>query len=179
MHGGTHTATEAARVPVPIGRLEAVSLGIVADRGASRIESESREPAVTEGPQVGRRGIRESALRVVAHMRALTQLEKALAQSELKRKGATAGAGAGIAVAAVVFMLFAIGFGLATAAAALALVVDWWLALLIVFALLVLLVLVLLLVSRNLFRAGTPLKPEQAIEESRLTRQVLRGGSAR
>jgi hypothetical protein len=135
-------------------------------------------PRVTEEPQAGRQGIRGSATRVVSHMRALAQLERALAQSELRRKGATAGAGAGVAVAAGIFMLFALGFGLATAAAALALVVDWWLALLIVFAVLVLLVLVLVLVARNLFRASAPLKPEQAIEEARLTKQVLRGGRA-
>jgi membrane protein implicated in regulation of membrane protease activity len=69
-------------------------------------------------------------------------------------------------------------FGLAAAAAALALVVDWWLALLIVFVALFVLVLVLVLVSRSLFRRGTPLMPEQAIEEARLTRQVMRGTRA-
>ena len=135
-------------------------------------------PGVTERPRTGRQGIRGSATQVVSHMRALAQLEKALAQSELRRKGATAGAGAGIAVAAGVLVLFALGFGLAAAAAALALVVDWWLALLIVFAVLVLVVLVLALVARSLFRASTPLKPEQAIEEARLTKQVLRSGRA-
>jgi hypothetical protein len=135
-------------------------------------------PEVTERPQTGRQGIRGSAMRVASHMRALAQLERALAQSELKRKGATAGAGAGVAVAAGVLALFAIGFGLATAAAALALVVDWWLALLIVFAVLLLIVLGLVLFARSLFRASAPLKPEQAIEEARLTKQVLRGSRA-
>jgi hypothetical protein len=109
---------------------------------------------------------------------ALARLEKELARSELERKGATVGAGAGVAVAAGVLLLFAVGFGLAAAAAALALAVDWWLALLIVFVVLLLLVVLLALVSRSLFRSGTPLKPEQAIEEARLTKQVLRGSRA-
>ncbi len=59
-----------------------------------RVEREVRAgglfmPGVTERPQTGRQGIRGSATRVVSHMRTLAQLEKALAQSELRRKGAT------------------------------------------------------------------------------------------
>ena len=60
-------------------------------------------------------------------------------------------------------------------AAALALLVDWWLALLIVFVFLILLVVGLAFASRSLFRAGTPLKPEQAIEEALATKEALRG----
>jgi hypothetical protein len=32
--------------------------------------------------------------------------------------------------------------------------------------------------SRSLFRSAAPLKPTQAIEEARVTRDVLRGGRA-
>lgn len=124
------------------------------------------------------RGIRASAKRVVTHVSSLARLERELARYELERKGMMVGAAAGVAVAAGVFMLYAVGFGLAAAAAALALVVDWWLALLIVFGALLLLILVLSLVSLSLFRRGTPLTPEQAIEEARLTKQVLRGTRA-
>jgi len=120
------------------------------------------------------REIRASERRVVAHASALARLEWELARSKLERKGATVGPGAGVAVAAGVLALFAVGFVLAAAAAALALVVDWWLALLIMFGVLVLLVVVLALASRSLFRSGTPLMPEQAIEETRLTKHVLR-----
>jgi len=127
-------------------------------------------------PRAG--GIRASAARVVAHLRALAQLEKELARAELERKGATIGAGVGLAIAAGVLALYAVGFGLATLAAVLALAVDWWLALLIVFLVLVLLVVGLAFAARSLLRAGTPLKPEQAIEEARLTKQVLRGDRA-
>jgi Flp pilus assembly protein TadB len=129
-------------------------------------------------PGARRRGIRASAQRVVAHLRALLQLERELARAEMQRKGAKLGAGAGVAVAAGLLVPFAVGFGLAALAAGLALVVDWWLSLLIVFALLVVVVLVLVLVARFLFRRGTPLKPEQAIEELQLTKQTLRGSRA-
>lgn len=138
---------------------------------------------VTEGPEpinglAPARGIRASGRRVVAHARAIVQLEQELAQSELQRKGTTVGAGAGVGVAAGVLAVFAIGFGLATLAAALALVVDWWLALLIVFVLLIILVVVLALVARMLFQRGMPLSPEQAIAEARLSAQMLKENRA-
>jgi predicted Co/Zn/Cd cation transporter (cation efflux family) len=119
-------------------------------------------------------GIVGSARRVFAHGAALLRLERELAKAEMQRKAGTLGAGVFTALAAALFALFAIGFGLATLAAVLALVVDWWLALLIVFVLLVLVVVGLAFASRSLFRAGTPLKPEQAIEEAQLTKERLR-----
>ena len=121
------------------------------------------------------RGIRASVRRVVAHATALVRLERELVRSELERKGTSLGAGVGVGIAAGLVALYALGFGLAALAAALALLVDWWLALLIVFLLLVALVVVLVLVARILVRKGTPLAPEQAIEEARLTKDVLRG----
>jgi len=123
-------------------------------------------------------GIVDSAKRVVAHFRSLAQLEKELARYELQQKGATFAAGAGLVVAAILFVPFAIGFGLAAIAAALALVVDWWLALVIVFVALVVLVTILVLVARTLFKRATPLKPEQAIAELELTKQALRSTRA-
>jgi hypothetical protein len=131
-----------------------------------------------EGANARPRGIRASARRAVAHASSLVRLEKELARTELERKGGTLGAGAALALAAGIFTLYAVGFGLAAVAAALALLVDWWLALLIVFVALLLLVLALALASRSLLRAGTPVKPEQAIEEARLTKQALRGTRA-
>jgi Flp pilus assembly protein TadB len=122
------------------------------------------------------RGIRASIRRVVAHARSLSELQKELAALELKQKASSLGAGAALGVAAGIMALYAVGFGLATAAAALALVVDWWLALLIVFAVLVLLTVILGLVAKTMVKKGTPLAPEQAIEEARLTKQALRSG---
>lgn len=121
------------------------------------------------------RGLRASTQRVVAHVRALARLERELAQSELERKGGLLGGGVALALGAAVLSLYAVGFGLGALTAALALVVDWWLALLIVFLSLLALVAGLLLGSRHLLRAATPVKPLQAIEEARLTKEALRG----
>jgi uncharacterized membrane protein YqjE len=121
-------------------------------------------------------GIRASARRVVAHARALARLEKELARTELERKGGLAAGGVATAIAAGILAVFALAFGLATLTALLALLVDWWLALLIVFVLLVLAVVGLAFTSRSLFRSAGPLKPVQAIEEAQRTREVLKGG---
>lgn len=121
------------------------------------------------------RGLRASVKRVVGHLGSLARLQKELARVELQQKGAKLGAGVVLAVGAGVFAFFAVAFGLATAAAALALVLDWWLALLIVFGVLLLITTVLLLVAVRLLRKATPLAPQHAIEEARLTKQVLRG----
>jgi Na+/H+ antiporter NhaC len=120
------------------------------------------------------KGIRASVRRVVAHASSLSRLHKELAAVEMKRKAGMLGAGAGVGIAAAVTAFYATAFAFATIAAALALVVDWWLSLLIVFVILLLLTLILGLVARSLMRKGTPLAPEQAIEEARLTKQLLR-----
>lgn len=122
------------------------------------------------------RGIRASVRRVVAHARSISQLQKELATVELRQKASSLGAGAGLGIAAAVLGFYATAFAFATIAAALALVVDWWLALLIVFGVLGLLTLLLGLLAARMMKKGTPLVPEQAIEEARLTRQALRSG---
>jgi small-conductance mechanosensitive channel len=122
-----------------------------------------------------RRGIRISLARVVAHTRALVRLERELARAELERKGELVGGGVALALGAAILSVYAVGFGLAALATALALVVDWWLALLLVFLVLLVFVAGLALGSRRLLRAAAPMKPVQAIEEARLTKQALRG----
>jgi hypothetical protein len=130
--------------------------------------------AVTED-----RGIRASLQRVIRHAGALTQLQKELAREEMKRKGAALGAGTALAVAAGVILFFAVGLGIATAAAALAIVLDLWLALLILFGAFLFVAILLALIGIKMIKEGTPPVPEQALEEARLTRQVLKGGHAR
>ena len=125
------------------------------------------------------RGIRASARSAIAHAKSVGRLQKELATLELQQKAQKLGAGAVLGIAAAVIALYALGFALATAAAALALVVDWWLALLIVFAILLLLTVILGLLARRMMKKGTPLAPEQAIEEARLTKQAIRSGHAR
>jgi Putative Actinobacterial Holin-X, holin superfamily III len=130
--------------------------------------------AETKDEAAGRRGILASAKQVVVELATLARLERELARNELRQKGAALGAGAGVSVAAVLLLPFVIGFGLAAAAAALTLLVATWLALLIVFGLLLGLLVVLALVAVALFRRASPLKPEQAMDEARLTSQTLR-----
>jgi Putative Actinobacterial Holin-X, holin superfamily III len=121
------------------------------------------------------RGLRASLQRVIRHVQALTQLNKELARAEMKRKGAALGAGTALAIAAGVILFFAVGLGIAAAAAALAIVLDLWLALLILFGAFLFVAILLALVGIKLIKEGTPPLPEQALEEARLTRQVLRG----
>ena len=125
------------------------------------------------------RGIRSSLQRVIRHAQALAQLNKELARAEMKRKGAALGTGTALAIAGAVVLFFAVGLGIASAAAALAIVLDLWLALLILFGALLFVALVLALVGINMIKEGSPPVPEQALEEAKLTRQVLRGGHAR
>lgn len=134
--------------------------------------------SANETPQK-EKGIRASVRRVVGHARSIAQLEKELASVELKQKAASLGAGAGLGIAAAVAGFFATAFAFATIAAALALVLDWWLSLLIVFGVLFFLTLLFALLAVRFVKKGTPLAPEQAIEEALLTKQALRSGHAR
>jgi hypothetical protein len=120
------------------------------------------------------RGIRASVRQVVRHASTLMALQRELAKVEMSRKAGALGAGAGLGVAAAVVGVFALAFGLGTAVVALAIVLDLWLAFLIVFAALLLLTALLGLLAVSLLRKGTPLAPEQALEEARRTRMVLK-----
>jgi hypothetical protein len=120
------------------------------------------------------RGIRASARRVARHASALMALQRELAKLEMSRKAGALGAGVGLGVAAAVVGVFALAFGLGTAVVALAIVLDLWLAFLIVFAVLLLLTALLGLLAVRSLRKGTPLAPEQALDEARRTRMVLK-----
>ena len=121
-----------------------------------------------------RMGVAPAAKQVAEHASALARLEMELAGLELKGKVASLGLGAGLLVGAAFFGLLAVGFGLTTIAVALSLVLDLWLALLIVFGSLLVLVTILALVGLGLVRKGTPPVPEQAIQEAKLTTEVLK-----
>jgi len=121
-------------------------------------------------------GVGPAAKQVAEHASTLARLEVELALLEVKRKVAALGIGIGLSIGAAVLGLFALGFGLATAAAALAIVLDWWLALLIVFGGLALISTILLLVGLSAIRKGSPPVPEQAIHEAKLTTEAIRNG---
>lgn len=119
-------------------------------------------------------GTRRAASSVASHLRTLARLEQELARAELRRKGALTAGGIAAAIGAALLSFFVVAFGLATVVAALALVLDVWLALLIGFVALALVVAGLVAVAASLLRRRGPLKPEGAIEEARLTHDLLR-----
>jgi Putative Actinobacterial Holin-X, holin superfamily III len=125
--------------------------------------------SVDEKPGLGR------AAKLVADRAAsVGRLTAELAVAEVKKKLAALGVGVGLLVGAALVSVLAIGFALAAAAAALALVLSTWLAILVVAGALLALTGLLALVGVTLLRKGSPPLPERAIEEARLTAEVLR-----
>jgi len=122
----------------------------------------------------GNGGVRDAARQVADRTTAIARLELELAALELKKKAAALGAGIGLVVAAGVLAFFMVGFLFATIAAGLATFLPWWLALLIVTLALALIAVVCGLIARSRFAAATPPLPEQALEEARLTKAVLK-----
>jgi len=124
-----------------------------------------------------KRGLGAAARIVSERASSIVRLELQLAAAELKKKVASLGIGIALFVAAAFLGVFALGFAFATIAVALAIVLDTWLALLVVTAGLLVLAGVLVLLGLRKLRKGTPLVPEQAIEEAKLTSEALRNGS--
>ena len=119
-------------------------------------------------------GIRGAARRVSEHASAVVRLELELARLELQKKVTSIGIGIGLAVGAALVAFFMVAFLLATIAAGLATFLPTWLALLIVTLFLGLLAAALVLVGRSRIQQGSPLAPEQAIREAKLTSEALR-----
>ena len=90
---------------------------------------------------------------------------------------ASLGVGIALFVVAAFFGVFALGFAFATIAAALATFLATWLALLIVTGGLLVLAGLLVVLGLRKLRKNTPLVPEQAIEEAKLTSEALRNGN--
>ena len=124
-----------------------------------------------------KRGLGAAARIVSERASSIVRLELQLAAAELKKKVASLGIGIALFVVAAFLGLFALGFAFATIAVALAIVLDTWLALLIVTAGLLLVAGLLVVVGLRNLRKGTPLVPEQAIEEAKLTSEALRNGN--
>jgi Putative Actinobacterial Holin-X, holin superfamily III len=125
-------------------------------------------------------GVGATVREAATHASALARLEIELATLELKRKVAALGIGAGAAVGAALAGLFGLAFFLAAAGAALTLVLPVWAALLVMGgACLLLLAAPLGLVALRSIRRGAPPVPERAIEEARLTTEVVKGHARR
>lgn len=131
-----------------------------------------------ESPPVSadRPGVRGATKLVVERARSLVRLEIDLAVSEVKQKLATFGVGIGMFVGAALVAFFALAFTLATITAGLATAVPTWLALLIMTIALLLLVALLVALGRAAIQKATPLAPEQAIEEAKLTLEAVKNG---
>jgi Putative Actinobacterial Holin-X, holin superfamily III len=115
-----------------------------------------------------------AAKQVTEHASALVRLEIELAKLEVSKKLGALALGIGFAVGAALVAVYAVGFLFATIAAGLATFLPTWLALLIVTLILVALTGVLALLAVGRFKRGTPPLPEQAIEEAKLTSEVLK-----
>ena len=126
------------------------------------------------GAEQANGGVGGAAKQVAEHASAIARLELELASLELKKKLTSIGIGVGLAVGAGVLAFFMVGFLFATIAAGLATFLPWWLALLIVTLFLGALVATLGLIGRSRIQKGSPLSPEQAIREAKLTGEALR-----
>jgi hypothetical protein len=133
-----------------------------------------RRGKVTHVPETKRNGVGWAAKEIVDRARSIAKLEIELALIEVKRKLVRIAVGTGLGAGAAVVALFALGFLTAGAAAALALAVPVWAALLIVGGLLLGTTVLLAALALRSLRAGTPPVPKEAIEEARLTTEVLR-----
>jgi hypothetical protein len=124
-------------------------------------------------------GVGPAAKQVAEHASAIARLEAQLAVVEVKGKLSKLGLGVGSGVAAAIFVLFVIGFAAASAAAGLATTVPVWAALLIVTGLLLLIAAAFGVVAYVSIKKAAPPVPEAALEEARLTSEVLTNGSRR
>jgi hypothetical protein len=123
-----------------------------------------------------RPGLSDATRAVVEHTRAIVKLELELARLELQEKGKRLGAGVGLLATAGFLALLAIELAVAAATAAIALELPVWAAILVTLGGVLLLIAILVLVGVQILKRGTPPVPEQAIEEARLTTEVLRNG---
>lgn len=128
----------------------------------------------THATDPGNASLGSAAKDVAEHASALVRLELELAKLEVSRKVGELGLGIGLGAGAAVVAVYGVGFLFATIAAVIAIWLDLWLSLLIVTLVLFLVTAILGLLAVKRIQRGTPPVPEQAIEEARITTEVLR-----
>ena len=128
----------------------------------------------TPGTETGNQGLGAAAKEVTEHASAIARLELELASLELKQKVAALGVGIGLLAGAIAIGLYGIGFLFATITAALATFLPVWLSLLIVTLVLLATAALLAFLGIRSVGRGTPPLPKQAIDEAKLTTQVLK-----
>ena len=119
-------------------------------------------------------GLGAAAKQVAEHASAIARLELELAALELKKKVVALGLGIGLGLGAAIFALYGLGFGFATVASAFETFLPDWLSLLITTGILLVLAGLLGVLALGRIARGTPPVPEQAIQEAKLTTQVLK-----
>ena len=119
-------------------------------------------------------GLAGAAMQLADRASTLIRLELELAGLELKRKAGLLGTGIGLARGRRGTRVLRVGFGLAAIAAGIATATSVWLALLIVFIGLLLVAGVLGFLAQRAIKKATPPVPEQAIQEAKLTTEVLK-----
>jgi len=119
-------------------------------------------------------GLGAAVKEVAERTSAIVRLELELAAMELRRKVASLGVGIGLLLGAALFLVFMLAFVFATIAAALATTMPTWAALLVTTGILLVLTAVLAFLGIAKVRKGTPPLPEQAIQEAKLTTEVLK-----
>ena len=119
-------------------------------------------------------GLGAAVKEVAERTSAIVRLELELAAMELKRKVASLGVGIGLLLGAALFLVFMLAFVFATIAAALATTMPTWAALLVTTGILLMLTGVLAVFGIAKVKKGTPPLPEQAIQEAKLTTEVLK-----
>ena len=137
-----------------------------------RTQETEREPSGANDREA--QGLGVAAKQLAERASSLIRLELELAGLELKRKAGLLTTGIGLAVGAAVLVFYGVGFGLAAIAAGIATATSVWLALLIVFIGLLLVAGVLGFFAQRAIKKSTPPVPEQAIQEAKLTTEVLK-----
>jgi len=133
----------------------------------------------THATDSGNASLGSAAKEVAEHASALVRLEIELAKLEVSRKAAELAIGIGLGTGAAVVAIYGVGFLFATIAAVIAIWLDLWISLLIVTLVLFVVTAILGLLAVKKIQRGTPPVPEQAIEEARITTEVLKSDGDR
>jgi uncharacterized membrane protein YqjE len=119
-------------------------------------------------------GLGAAVKEVAERASSIVRLELELAAMEVKRKVASLGLGIALLLGAALFLVFMLLFVFATIAAGLATAMPTWAALLVTTGILLLLTGMLAVIGIAKVKKGTPPLPEQAIQEAKLTTEVLK-----
>ena len=125
-----------------------------------------------------RRGLSAAFKEISEHAGSLVRLEAELARLEVARKLARLRSGAILGAVAAVLALLGLGVVVAAAVLGVSEALPAWLAALIVAGGLFLMAGLLGLLALGAFKGATPPVPQRAIQEAKITREMIRNGGA-